>query len=458
MKIFKKQNLLVRLLNRSSISFLFFFFALGCVWSPAVWANATDLQLQVLFDNAMVNIDNPQNKYLELLVTAPEKGKWPVNRRPPLNICLVVDNSGSMNGTKIAHVKEAALRVLDILHFDDTFSLVTYNNRAQVLIPAQSKENMDLYLVRQRITSIASGGGTNIGAGLMAGYQELRQYYSSRHTNRILLLSDGHANQGMVSSVELGNLVQSYADGNLSLSTFGVGIHFNENLMAALSENGRGMYYFIDNAEQIGRIIEQEFNLCEAVAATGIELVVDFENGVTINKVMANKYELRNQKVIIPVGDISIGERRRYQIRIQPPFLHPGQHTVGSVKLTYTVAAQEKMHKENVPFFLHYEHNPSNSKAYTNSSVKERSAIFEAHFARGEAAKAVDRGELQLAQNILNNVSQRIQKQAAASSRVREEAQLTKEYADSLRNNPDSKVLQRVQKKVKYDTHALEGC
>lgn len=425
------------------------------VTTGTAWARS--IHLQTAFDNTVVDMNEPRNRFLELLITAPGQANWRESERLPLNICLVVDRSGSMNDYgKINYVKEAARKILSLLRPGDRFSIVTYNERAQVLIP--SRPMKELHWARKRISEIDPGGGTNIEAGLIAGYKQVQRYYSPRFVNRLMLLSDGLANRGMVSLVQLGELVQYQADNDISLSTFGVGLDFNEDLMAALSENGRGMYNYIEHPNQIASMLQREFQLCGQVVATGIKLEIHLRKGVRVEKVMANKYRLHGRNLVIQVGDLSAGERRRYQIRLFPPALSTGQQKMGNVAMSYTVAGQGRRMSDHVGLYLQYRRDVEDIYRYSNRQVEERSAVFEAHYARDEAAKAVDIGNIEQAQAILATAAKQIQGKKERSARLREEARLINSYSESLRKSPGKRARKRLQKAVKFDKHALEGC
>ncbi|MCI5144020.1 MAG: VWA domain-containing protein [Candidatus Electrothrix sp. AR3] len=417
-------------------------------------ADADDLHLQISFDNGLVDVAQPTERHLEILVTAPETRA--ASKRLPLNIALVIDSSGSMNGSKIAYVKQAAEHMVNRLRQGDRFSLITYSDRARVLIASERIENLST--AHALIENIRSGGGTNMGEGLLAGYQEVQKYTSSKTINRIMLLSDGHANQGLTSPVRLGHLVQEEADNGIALSTFGVGSGFNEDLMASLSENGRGMYYFIDNPEQISSILAQEFRLTEQVVATGIRIELELHAGITLNKVYANKYDRQNNKLIIHGGDLSVGERRRYQIRLQPPALSPGSYRVGKVHLAYTPVGRSQAVLAEQQLNLAYQENSTGIDTHKDQGVAERSSVFLARYARDDAAQAVDKGDMQQAQQILAQAQQHLQGKTAQSSKLRQEQQALDKYAAALKTNMDQNKKARLQKATKYHKHALEGC
>jgi Ca-activated chloride channel family protein len=181
--------------------------------------------------------DGPKQEfyvYFELSgakITAEEK------KRVPLNISLVLDRSGSMAGDKIAFVKKAAQFVIDNLADGDFLSVVQYDNQIDVVCP--SARVQDKTELKRAVEEITSRGMTNLSGGMLSGYEQVSSTKQDKFVNRVLLLSDGLANQGITQPEQLQELTrQKFRDEGIALSTFGVGGDFNEVLMANLSEYG----------------------------------------------------------------------------------------------------------------------------------------------------------------------------------------------------------------------------
>lgn len=415
------------------------------------------LHMTTSFDNALVDTSHPDKRHFEILITAPETITELRRERLPLNIALVIDSSGSMGGDKLATVKQAAQSMINHLQPGDRFSLITYENEARVLIASELYEELHRK-ARRLIKRIRPGGSTNISAGLNAGYREVRKYYSPASINRVLLLSDGQANQGITSSYGLGNIVQDEADKDISLSTFGVGLDFNEDLMASLSENGRGMYYFIDSPDRIPTILAKEFSLTEQLAATGIMLKINLHPGIRIDKVYANKYDIQGNKLIIYGGDLSAGERRRYQIRLQPPTLESGSRPMGKVYLSYTPPGTERPVHSQQNFKLTYKNNIIGLNTHKDRKVEEHSLVFLSRYALEDAAKAVDTGNTEKAKKIIFHAREKLRGQERQTAKINKEAARLDSYAASLKKKINRSEKARIQKDVKYWKQVLEGC
>jgi Ca-activated chloride channel family protein len=153
--------------------------------------------------------------------------------RTPANIALVVDKSGSMQGAKIADAREAALMALGRLTVDDTLAVVAFNHMIDVVLPASSAA--DLPNMRRAIRDIRAGGRTALYAGVETGIDEALAFLDPYAVNRIILLSDGLANVGPTSPGQIAALGRDAAGEGISITTIGLGLGYNEDLMTRLT-------------------------------------------------------------------------------------------------------------------------------------------------------------------------------------------------------------------------------
>ncbi|MFM6399972.1 MAG: vWA domain-containing protein, partial [Planktothrix sp.] len=103
----------------------------------------------------------------------------------PLNLCLILDHSGSMSGKPLETVKQAAIELVDRLKPGDRISIIAFDHRAKVLIPNQDIQ--DLENIKRKINSLRTSGGTAIDEGLKLGIEELGKGKSERISQAFLL-------------------------------------------------------------------------------------------------------------------------------------------------------------------------------------------------------------------------------------------------------------------------------
>ncbi len=270
------------------------------------------LQLSTAFENdyytrnnrtghyyAEVHADNYQNNETKHL---------------PLNISVVIDRSGSMSGDKIRNAKQAAKFIVDQLNPDDYFSVVMYDQTVDVVHEASRVENKQA--IKLKIDRIVDRGSTNLMGGAMKGYEQVRKNYRSGYINRVLLLSDGLANEGITDAKQIERIVRKKSmDEGISISTFGVGNDYNEDLMTAMAESGTGNYYFISNAENIANIFKKELNGLKDIVAQDAELVVRIPDYVNIDKVYGCKYIQDGRTLRIKFRDVFASETKGVLIK-----------------------------------------------------------------------------------------------------------------------------------------------
>jgi Ca-activated chloride channel family protein len=232
--------------------------------------------------------------------------------RIPLHLALVIDKSGSMNGEKIVQAKEAMKTVASMLSKDDLISIVSYGSDKEVVLEAIAAT--DTATINQAIDLIEVGGGTNLSSGLEEGYAILKRQKDKivsgkKHPyflKRVLLLSDGNANAGITDPTQLRDIAgKAFSENAFSLSTFGVGVGFNENLMTSLTKYGGGNYYFIESENKLTKMFEEELNQMFSVCAREAKVEVSYpQDQLEFNQVYLYPAQEANGKITVQVNDI----------------------------------------------------------------------------------------------------------------------------------------------------------
>ncbi|MFG1698939.1 von Willebrand factor type A domain-containing protein [Nonomuraea sp. NPDC049309] len=223
---------------------------------PEEWVNAfrqdyaqpSDDGFTVHVDGAML----PGRDEAVMRVGLQTRASDPAARRPA-NLTFVVDVSGSMaEPGRLDLVKSALLKLLDQLAPGDQVSIVSFSDDADVLArmtPLTAREEL-----RAAVDELAIGGGTDLESGLVAGYQEAAKAYRPAATNRVIVLSDGLANQGDTQWRSLLDRVKDYAAKQITLLTVGVGREYGDELMEQLADNGDGMAVYVSTQEEADRL------------------------------------------------------------------------------------------------------------------------------------------------------------------------------------------------------------
>jgi len=420
--------------------------------------SAAPLAVAVAWDNPRVEAGQAGVRMLELLVTAPLIPRGDVNPAPtPLNLALVIDTSGSMaQEGKLATVKTAVQRMLDRLRPGDRFALITYDSSVRVCLPSESVE--DLQQARRLIDALQPGGSTNMAAGLAEGYRQIHRHFEATWINRVFLLSDGLANVGETNPTRLAASVEEESRGGISLSTFGVGVEFNESLMAELSERGRGMYYYIDEPGRIEELLGQAFRATQQVVAKDVEFTVNLNPSVLVTTVFANSYQHHGQTLTLQAGDLSAGERRRIQLRLNTPPWATGTVEIGQVRIRYQQPGEVVPITVIEPLMLRVGSYGSAIDSTRDWELTERTQVFDAHYARDRAAEVFERGEAATAKRILRESLDTLDQAQVRGEKVLRELDATRHYLQSLEQQLDHTERGKRQKAVRYRKYVLEGC
>jgi Ca-activated chloride channel family protein len=197
------------------------------------------------------------------------EGERPV-RRPAINVSLVLDRSGSMSGQPLEAAKAAAARFASFLASEDRLSVVVFDDEVETIFgPAPAGDPA----AADTIARIRSGGSTNLSGGWLAG-RKLVERGRVEGTNRVVLLTDGQANVGVVDPAKLVGLAGGGAGRHVSTTCIGFGQAFNEDLLEPMARAGGGNYWYVETDDQMAGIFEGEIEGLVALAAQNVEIEV----------------------------------------------------------------------------------------------------------------------------------------------------------------------------------------
>jgi Ca-activated chloride channel family protein len=200
--------------------------------------------------------------------------------RPPLNLSIAVDLSGSMLGEPLERVREGLLRMQDELQPEDRVTLVGFSDDAEVLVEYAAADSVELSTA---IASLAASGSTNLYAGLRTGFEVVEAHALEGWQNRVLLVSDGLPTVGITSDDKIEGLATAWADLGYGLTTIGLGNDFDVELMRNLAELGSGSFYYVEDYAAVEEVFSEEVQA----------FVVPLAQEVTIDATVFEGYDLR---------------------------------------------------------------------------------------------------------------------------------------------------------------------
>ena len=241
---------------------------------------------------------------LEILIRASGSSKYQpeLHKRLPLNLSLVIDRSGSMQGRPLEEAKKSAIMLIDRMDETDQLSVVTYDNQVDVVFPTTKVTNKPL--LKSLITGITQGGMTALFDGWSVGADLVSLHSDDAYFSRVLLLSDGQANQGLTDPKIISSSCQVMAEKGVTTSTYGLGLNFNEDLMTTMAKYGQGQAHYGQTANDLIEPFHEEFDLMEAILARRLKLQIMPELGVSFE--ILNGYS-QNQEGRFNLPDLALG-------------------------------------------------------------------------------------------------------------------------------------------------------
>lgn len=230
--------------------------------------------------------DRPTTLQLLIRVEAPKVDQV---HRPDLNLGLSLDRSGSMMGEPMMRAKEAAMGLVKTLRPTDLVSGVAFDNLLDVIIPAQLARNPEA--LAHRFEGIEARGGTNLFGGFLEASHQVKEGLDPQRLSRVILLSDGQTNQGLVDPDLIAHQVERWHKMGVTTTTVGLGLDYNEDLLSAMAQAGGGNFYHVQDSSDIDTLFQVELNGLSNMFGRSVSLKIETLNGVELLRIV-NPMEL----------------------------------------------------------------------------------------------------------------------------------------------------------------------
>lgn len=395
-------------------------------------------------DRRLVRADGHSTRYVHAVVTAPEAPRRA--NRTPVNVALVLDRSGSMGGQKIVLVKAAAERALRMLHPDDRFALVVYDDEIDVLMESRPCTQDAREEALRRLASIDARGTTDLSGGWLKGCEQVARFIESNTIGRCLLLTDGLANRGILDPEELIDHVTQLRRRGVVTSTFGVGADFDEQLLQRMADAGAGHFYFIERAEQIVDLLTSELGEALEVVARGVTVTAQAPAGARIELLNPWSVENASHGLVASLGDLVSSQELSLVYRITLPEGRDGDSFTLSLDVAETMNARAAAGRVQWTFAS----TEACRQQTRNSQVDEAVAAIYASRARAEAIDANRRGDYSAARRVIEATVAKILSYAGANRVLRETAEKLQREAPQF----DHEVASLSLKAMHMGTHA----
>jgi Ca-activated chloride channel homolog len=290
-------------------------------------------------------LSSAENFVLYVLLEAVARGSGGPGggSRMPLNLGVVIDRSGSMyDERRLEFVVEAVKFLADNLTADDKVSIVAFADKAKVLItPEAARDKSAVKRAIDDIDLLEIGGGTQMALGMRAAIDEVKKNLSPDRLNRVLVLTDGQTYEETACI----DLVEKNR-GEISFSTMGVGVEFNEKLLQRLAQDSNGKYHFIGDPAEIPGIFEDELEGLRSVSLRNGRIEVTLSQGVQVREAFRASPEIyvlgtplvgEDRKISYEIGDLQAGVPGSVLLTLVLPPRKPGQVRILQSNFHYEV-------------------------------------------------------------------------------------------------------------------------
>lgn len=373
-------------------------------------ANAAQVKLDAELGQAAISAKKTRTIYLRIGLEgiALDEGV----RRTPVNVAIVVDKSGSMEADgKIEKAREGAAMALGRLSAEDIASVVAYNHEVDVLLPATKLTHQGE--IQRAIDNLYAGGNTALYAGTEQGLREVMKFADREHVNRVILISDGLANVGPSEPDELAVLGRKAAEKGISITTIGLGLGYNEDLMSKLAFSSDGNHAFVANAGDLVDIFNKELGDVLSVVAQELIIEIECRQGFKPIRVLGREAEISNGRITARLNQL-YGRQQKYMVvELEVPAgVEAGDIDVADVKVRYSSAVGAKDEEVSSRVAVKVTDRDDEAEASLNKRVMTDVTTQIATEKNEEAVKLRDAGKTDEAVKVLKENSIYLREQA----------------------------------------------
>ena len=372
-----------------------------------------------------VEIEHTVHAMLDLVAPAAQPAE-----RTPLEVALVLDRSGSMAGPKLETAKESAAYLVRRMGGGDRLALITYDDEAELVSSLGGMEKDELL---EMVEGITPGGGTNLSGGWLKGVEALLVSPSTDEEpaaapsarepiRRVLLLTDGQANVGIMDADTLVCMSGNAAGDGIATTTIGFGQDFDEDLLTGMAEAGRGHAYYVADPDRSPGVFADEFEGLVSLVAQNVAVEIHpSEHVATVGVVNGYPQVSVPGGVQVQLGDAHAEERRRVVFELTVPGLQDiGVTQVAEIVVRWiALGDQIAAHSRRIPLVVNAVTAEEARAAEANPEVAEEVLVLKAARAQREAIRRADAGDFEGARSVLAGAAEDLRQGASAAGSAR---------------------------------------
>ena len=373
------------------------------------------------------------------------------HQRAPVNLAVVLDRSGSMKGEKLRETKRALKMLISRMGPRDTFSLITYNSTVQVLVPATRVR--DPKVITRKIERITAKGATALFGGVSRGLGELKTFLHQHRVNRMILISDGRANIGPRRPSQLGRLGAASAVQGISITTIGLGLGYNEDLMTQLALKSDGNYGFADNSKKLTTLLASELQDIFSVVAQRVTLHIRCAKGVKPIRVLDRTARIEGQHVRLTFNQLN-SQREKYvllELKLPSSQRTPQTKQIAQINVRYNDMLTRRMDTLTHYSSIAYKTPDTANRSKVNKDIMVKVIAATANEINKNAVSVRDSGYINKARGMLRANANFLNKMARKykSKTLQQLGQFNYTNADSLKS-PKWRYSRKLMRKKQY--------
>lgn len=348
------------------------------------------MQPNVKLDRTLVAVEVGETVHVMLELVAPPA---PITERAPIDVVAVIDRSGSMSGTPLASVIDATVRLVRLLGPDDRIAVVTFDDTVDMVMPLAHHDPMRAADVLSRVHA---GGSTNLSGGWLKGFEILTAHGRQEAMKRVVVLTDGEANAGIVDRHELAGIAGAARAQQVTTSMVGFGDQYDEQLLATMADAGGGNDYWCAGPDQAPKVFADEFAGLASVVAQNISVEIR-PTDATDGLLVLNEYPVTDVEggMQVALGDAFGEERRRVvaMLHLKPTTEIGTVHVADLVVRWAGTIGPVALHTVVVPVTVGAAPGFDADRAGVDPVVTEEVNVLKIARARKEANDAAGRGD-----------------------------------------------------------------
>ena len=411
-------------------------------------ALAASVNLKADLGQRVINRDHMGSIYLRLSLRALAQERD--TDRTPVNVAIVLDRSGSMKGSRMHAAKRAARMALRRLGSQDVVSLVAYNDEIDTIHPASRLFNSSH--LENRINDLTAKGRTALYAGVEEGARQVREFFSSTRVNRVILLSDGLANVGPKSPRELAHLGQKLGEEGIPVTTIGLGLQYNEDLMSRLALSSDGNHAFAEKPSDLDRIFDAEFGDVLSVAAQDITIRINIHTHFRPIRVLGRAARIEGNKIHLRLNQLYANQEKYLIVELNSlGHADVGPADVADLDVEYLDLRSNSRQSLNASAKAEISIDGERVKTSINKSVMTQVTTQIATERNEKAVTLRDKGDLAGARQLLQDNADYLKHKAREYAAPELEAMELKNKRQA--QNLDDDNWARTRKSMRHDQH-----